>query len=165
MSDYEYICPSCGKPMDVREPRIERNIFKNDPSTIAFGMAHCEKCQIKVISPDAITPIYDRAHAEEKLAKAQATFDNMLKSFGIKKRPKPKPCPSCGGSDFRIKHSEPRLSNGEWSSSIAQIKCSDCGMLLSAGGAYAIHKDEAQKLADIVNETVINTWNSLECGE
>lgn len=161
MSNYEYICPSCGKPMRVYEPHVESSTFKNEPEWVSIGMADCEKCQIKVMSPYRTTNLNDSAHKSEELAKAQAAFDNMLKSFGIKKRPKPKPCPSCGSSSFRIEHSEPRFSSGGWFSSIAQIRCANCGMILNAGGAYSIDKDEAQKLADLANKTVINTWNSI----
>lgn len=163
MSNYEYICPSCGKPMDVYEPHMERKIFKSDPATVGVGMAHCEKCQIKVIAPDRLITVHDSAHESEKLEKAQAAFDNMLKSFGIKKQPKLKPCPSCGGVDFEVCYSEPRKHlNGEWCASSSQIKCEDCGFRLGAGGADSIHKDEAKKLADLANEAVVNIWNSLE---
>lgn len=166
MIDYEYICPSCGKPMKVYEPHMERKIFKSDPAIFGVGVARCEKCQIKVMSPDRLTIVNDSAHEEEKLEKAQAAFDNMLKSFGIKKRPKlpkQKPCPVCGCLDFDIDYSEPSEGvKGKWFASVAQIKCEGCGMLWRADFAFSTSKSEAERISDLANKAVVNAWNTLE---
>lgn len=162
MVDYEYICPSCGKPMDGYEPYI--NVVDENPrlTFIAGGLVDCRKCNIRALVPDDMTRDCSSEDEEEELAKAQAAFDNMLKSFGIKKRPKSKPCPVCGGVDFDIDYSEPyEVVNGEWSASPSHIKCEDCGFRLGAVGADSMHKNEAKKLADLANKAIINAWNSI----